>query len=76
MPTPLRLQNSASLAVERDEEHSSRLRHVQRAHQAALEHARSAADANTANELAKQKDEIVRRLGDSQAIRRVAACSM
>ena len=40
MLLPLRLQSTASLAAERDEQHSSRLRHLQRAHQTALEHAR------------------------------------
>ena len=60
-------ESSAALAAERDEQHSSRLRHLQRAHQTALEHARSAADATKGNELAKQRDEIVRELSEGQA---------
>ena len=33
-------ESSASLAAQRDEQHSSRMRHLHRAHQTALEHAR------------------------------------
>ena len=60
-------ESNASLAAERDEQHAARMRHLQRAHQTALNHARSAADAVMGNELAKQRDEIVRALSEGQA---------
>ena len=54
-------------SLERDERWSARVRHLQRAHQQALDHARAAAEAQTANELAKQKDALQRQLGEAQA---------
>ena len=57
----------SATGAERDDRWSSRVRHLRDAHAQALEHARAAAAAKTANELAKQKDVMQRHVGETEA---------
>ena len=54
----------AETASERDQRWASKIRHLERTQATALDHARAAAEAQTANKLAKQKDILKHTIGE------------